>query len=310
MYLHENKQMFRQVISLVHSNSGVASNILEKDYYITLILKELTLRPNQGHAYFKGGTALYKALKSIKRFSEDIDLTIFIEDCKNPSQAKKRLEDATLKYKCLPKGESINNKGNITCNYHYDTLYSFGVDDSLNRTGNIKVEGTSFTISEPTKKIMIAPYLYELANDEQKRILSETYHVEPFEIETITLERIFVDKIFASEYYYVRDDLFNVAKHIYDITILMRTMEIENFLNNKEMFKSIVSINRKEELNRKGGIPSNQEIKDFRFFKELKGKIEFTNTFNNMQRVYVLNSSDTILEGEVFDALNILYNKL
>lgn len=36
------------------------------------------------------GTALYKALKSIRRFSEDIDLTICIDSCSG-SQAKKEV---------------------------------------------------------------------------------------------------------------------------------------------------------------------------------------------------------------------------
>ncbi len=67
-------------------------------------LKELSQIPNQGYAYFKGGTALYKTLNLKQRFSEDIDLTVCIEDCPTNSQAKKRLENVTLKYNTLEKG--------------------------------------------------------------------------------------------------------------------------------------------------------------------------------------------------------------
>lgn len=57
-------------------SSGVRADILEKDYYVTLFLKELSELQNNGlKAYFKGGTALYKALKATNRFSEDIDLS-------------------------------------------------------------------------------------------------------------------------------------------------------------------------------------------------------------------------------------------
>ena len=60
----------------------------------------------------------YKALKSIRRFSEDIDLTVYIEDCPTASQAKKRLENATLKFSCLEKGETLEiHRGSITCEY-------------------------------------------------------------------------------------------------------------------------------------------------------------------------------------------------
>ena len=48
--------------------------IVEKDYYVTMILRELSKR--LGFVVFKGGTSLSKCHKAIKRFSEDIDITI------------------------------------------------------------------------------------------------------------------------------------------------------------------------------------------------------------------------------------------
>lgn len=60
------------------------------------------------------------------------------------------------------------------------------------------IEATSFTISEPTELMTIAPMLYELATDQQKNILSDTYSIKQFSVQTISLERIFVDKLFAA----------------------------------------------------------------------------------------------------------------
>lgn len=102
MKLHEDKLAFLNIISLIHEVSGIRSDILEKDYYVTLLLRELADKQAELPAYFKGGTALYKAQKSICRFSEDIDLTVCIDNCSN-SQAKKRLELATKKYQVLPR---------------------------------------------------------------------------------------------------------------------------------------------------------------------------------------------------------------
>ena len=159
------------------NSSGVRRDVLEKDY-VTLLLKELADKPNQGYAYFKGGTALYKALRSISRFSEDIDLAVYVEDCPTPSQAKKRLENASLKFNCLPKGETDENcRGSITCLYEYDSLYQLDENDALQRFGRVKVEATSFTVSEPTQGIEIAPHLYELCNDGRRKILRENYGV-------------------------------------------------------------------------------------------------------------------------------------
>lgn len=59
MNLHEDKFAFLNIINLVHEDSGIRSDILEKDYYVTLLLRELAGKQAELPAYFKGGTALY-----------------------------------------------------------------------------------------------------------------------------------------------------------------------------------------------------------------------------------------------------------
>ena len=85
--------------------------------------------------------------------------------------------------------------------YTYDPITAFDADDVLQRFGKLKVEATSFTISEPVDSLEISAMLYNLATEEQKKILETVYDVKPFFIQTITLERIFVDKLFAAEAY-------------------------------------------------------------------------------------------------------------
>ena len=94
MKLHLDQPAFETLLLNESESSGIRADILEKDYYVTLILNELANKQDQAFAYFKGGTALYKAIGSMRRFSEDIDLTVSIEGCTN-SQAKKRVERAT-----------------------------------------------------------------------------------------------------------------------------------------------------------------------------------------------------------------------
>ena len=72
MNLHLDKAAFQLVVDDISKKCSVRRDVLEKDYYVTLLLKELSEREHQAYAYFKGGTALYKALKSIRRFSEII----------------------------------------------------------------------------------------------------------------------------------------------------------------------------------------------------------------------------------------------
>ena len=307
MNLHLDRVAFQLVADDISKKYSVRRDVLEKDYYVTLLLKELSEKKHQAYAYFKGGTALYKALKSIRRFSEDIDLTVYIEDCPTPSQAKKRLENATLKFNCLEKGETLeNNRGSITCEYLYESMYALDKDDALQRFGRVKIEATSFTVSEPTDKIMIAPHLYELASDEQQKIMRETYDIKPFEIETISLERIFIDKVFAAQFYYDRNDYSDVAKHVYDLTVLFDNEQIKTFLKDKSRVLKVIGYKRKEELSRKGGVSANMQIANFDYFKGLAGNKEFETAFNEMQRIYVFNEQDKLSKETVIAAISKL----
>ena len=68
MKLHEDRYAFLTIINLIHEISGIRSEILEKDYYVSLLLQELAEKQSRLPAYFKGGTALYKAQKAFDVF--------------------------------------------------------------------------------------------------------------------------------------------------------------------------------------------------------------------------------------------------
>lgn len=74
MNLHKDEYALGALINDIHEKSDIRSDIIEKDYYVMLLLYELSNKQQQDAlpAYFKGGTALYKVLKSIRRFLEDI----------------------------------------------------------------------------------------------------------------------------------------------------------------------------------------------------------------------------------------------
>lgn len=74
MNLHKDKENFYDIIKAASRHFNVSEAIIEKDYYVTLVLYELTMKiPN---LIFKGGTSLSKCYKLINRFSEDIDITL------------------------------------------------------------------------------------------------------------------------------------------------------------------------------------------------------------------------------------------
>jgi len=75
MILHKDEVNFRESVLRTSGHFKIASNIIVKDYFVTLFLK--TLETNFPNFIFKGGTSLSKCYKEINRFSEDIDLSYY-----------------------------------------------------------------------------------------------------------------------------------------------------------------------------------------------------------------------------------------
>jgi len=308
MKLHLDEPAFETLLLDVAGRTSIRADILEKDYYVSLLLNELAGKQIEVSAYFKGGTALYKALGSIRRFSEDIDLTVAIDNCSN-SQAKKRLDKAANGYLSLPRDsedpDNENRKGSRTSIYHYKSVVDVDIDDSLQRFGRVKVEATSFTVSEPFELMVIAPLIYEQATEEQKQILGSVYDVCSFSIITIKLERIFIDKVFAAEFYYQRQKYFDVAKHLYDIAVLLQQERIKAMLNNPKLLLQMISYKRNEEHNRIGSDLANKPLGEFTYLSQAMDN-DFKREFIKMQNIYVFNSDDFISLDVVNKSLEVL----
>lgn len=315
MNLHLDKNAFRVLLEDVHKRTGYRADVLEKDYYVVMFLKELSNFQSEGlPAYFKGGTALYKALKMTNRFSEDIDLSVDTRGCSR-TQGDKRLEKASKRYASLPRDPELgfSHRSEIMAVYEYEPVTAYDADDELQRFGKLKVEATSFTISEPTEAMEVSAMLYEYATPEQKKILKERYAVYPFFVLTITLERIFVDKLFAAEAY-VRASgeghrAFEAAKHIYDLAVLERHPSILSLEKNETLMKQLLNIRMEEEKERHDGIPyvaPNQ----FRFFEDAAQDELVRNAYSTMQRQYVLREQDRISFDDAMASLQRTADRL
>ena len=311
MLLHLNKFEFENFIEIIIEREDIDKDIIEKDYYVCLILKELSKRQDYLKSYFKGCTAVYKILDTMNRFSEDIDLTVKVLPEESNTRNKKRLKESALGYEIegleLIKDECIDNKGSVTGVYQYTSVY----EDSeipLQRAGKIQVESTSFTVSEPTEKYYIEPLIYKLANNKEKKILEEQFDVTKIEIEIIKLERMFIDKIFAAEFYYIRNMYTDTAKHLYDISVLFNNDKIQKLLNDKDELNKLIDYKRQEKI-RIGGIDEKTAIKDFSYFK-----LEFSDSlireFENMQNKYVLNDKYKFSIDQVKEILNKIHRQM
>lgn len=315
MKLHQDKNAFRVLLEDVHTKTGYRVDVLEKDYYVVLILKELAGMQNDGlPAYFKGDTALYKALKTTNRFSEDIDLSVDTRECSR-TQNDKRLEHAAKKYCSLPRdpAQGKTNRSELISVYTYEPVAAYDRDDALQRFGKLKVEATSFTISEPVERLEVSAMLYDLASDEQKKILRDPYDVKPFNVQTITLERIFIDKLFAAEAYVrnssVEHRAFEAAKHIYDLAVMAEHPKIVQLLSDAAQMESLLKIRMEEELGRLDGIPA-VTPNEFIFFAQAGNNTNVRKAYDIMQNQYVLRPCDRIEFDVVSSVLGHIHDKL
>ena len=98
----DDRELFKDLITFVSRKTNVREDIVEKDYYVTLILQELSKADYP--IVFKGGTSLSKAYCVIDRFSEDVDIGLSA--------------DIVARYKYVDNGKSVNGyySGNTFAN--------------------------------------------------------------------------------------------------------------------------------------------------------------------------------------------------
>ena len=56
-YLHENREEFENAVNLASKHFHILPVIVEKDYYVTMILRKLS--EDQGFVVFKGNQAFF-----------------------------------------------------------------------------------------------------------------------------------------------------------------------------------------------------------------------------------------------------------
>ena len=88
MNLHKNKKSFQDAIRAASDHLRIRDIFVEKDYWVTFLLRRLSLSENSENVVFKGGSSLSKVYKLIDRFSEDVDLAILKEEGQSETQVR------------------------------------------------------------------------------------------------------------------------------------------------------------------------------------------------------------------------------
>lgn len=217
-YLHENREEFRNAVNLASERFHILPVVAEKDYYVTMILRGLAERLD--FVVFKGGTSLSKCHRVIKRFSEDIDITI---DTKLSQGQMKKLKEA-IKAIAEDLGLTIPNIDETRSRRSYNR-YSLTYDSVISEPDDVVpsevLMETSFAeVSFPTVVLPVHSYIGDMMTEEAPEEL-ENFRLEPFEMKVQGIDRTLVDKVFAICDYYMQDKVKKHSRHIYDIYKLL-----------------------------------------------------------------------------------------
>ena len=183
-----------------------------------MILKKLA--ENLSFVVFKGGTSLSKCHQVIKRFSEDIDVTI---DMSLSQGQKKKVKEAIVEI-VETMGLKITNLAETRSRRDYNR-YVIAYESALPENGivvqpAVLVETSYTAVAFPTVLLPVSNYIGKMMEIEAPEFV-QVYGLAPFEMKVQGLDRTLVDKVFAVCDYYLQDKVKKHSRHIYDIYKLL-----------------------------------------------------------------------------------------
>lgn len=261
MFLHNDSELFRDVISETASSLGIDPSIIEKDYFVTVFLRDIVKR--QPDIIFKGGTSLSKCYKLINRFSEDIDLNI---QCENkPTEGQRKHLKANI-VSTIDKFEFVLLNPDEVRSRRDFNKYIISYPTVFNATylkQQLIVETAVFLRSYPSKRLTATSFIYDFLFKNNHGDIIREYELEPFELNVQAAERTMIDKLYALGDYYLNGTINGHSRHIYDICKLLEIVKIDDELKH---LREMVRIERK---NDKQCPSANDDVN----FKSLLGEI-------------------------------------
>lgn len=262
------------MIQTVAQDHNIEDNAVEKDWWVTVVLKALFNTSCGKWLLFKGGTSLSKGWNLINRFSEDIDISIgrnFFGDvlnlpfakCENNNQVKK-LRKASRDYihgtlsaeldaellKMGVKGYTIMNE-TVTgepprpIDHDSDPTIIFVNYESILPSSmrlidaRVKIEISCLSMSEPYEQCEIRSLVFDKFPEEDDEMAAS--------INTVTPSRTFLEKalLLSEELQKEEPRSLRMSRHLYDLDRLMDTEFGQKALNDGKLYKAIVEHRRR-----------------------------------------------------------------
>lgn len=254
MNLHESRDDFLELISHTSAYFELPQTYIEKDYFLTKCLYHLSLHEKAQHVVFKGGTSLSKVYKALYRFSEDIDLALL--PCHTWSGSKK---SRVLRQIFTQASTDLTDApGNVlaTGSHYKAKRFVFPrafQEESLGEvTDTILLECNAYTTPTPFVVKELRSLIAQWAIDTKKSKIIEEFGLQDFEFQVLCWKRTFCEKILGLIAAAERDELGDKVRHFYDITLLLRHVEIDTFLREDEQFFPLMRLAIQSDIDHAG----------------------------------------------------------
>jgi len=244
---------------------GVKTNLppqaVEKDAWVTLILRMIFTSEVASHLIFKGGTSLSKAFNLIHRFSEDIDLGIdrkhlnFEDDLSKGQIRKLRRACHTFVSKDLYEllEKQLSEYG-IDANLYEMVVENTQVSDQDPETIKVNYQSLFEDVSYLPKRVLIEVSARSLIEPNQevaiKSMIDEHYpetdfSEQEFIVNTTNPQKTFLEKLILlhEEFQKPKEKIrhLRMSRHFYDIGQILHSEYGRTALKNTTLFESIIA---------------------------------------------------------------------
>ena len=257
--LHEAPDTYLELIQATADHIRIPAVHVEKDYWVSRVLKRLHDSDHCEKVVFKGGTSLSKAHRLIERFSEDIDLALKRDENLGDSARRRLIKsiEATitrdLEYRPDHPGESKHGRFRKTAHafpMRTDAIGLGQVSDTL------LVEINSFADPEPSSPMPIATLIHDFLVATGRPELVRRHELDPFSIHVLSVERTLCEKIMglvrAGHEANPAQEFRRRIRHFYDLVIIMRVDSYRQFVNSDAFVDLVTEVRESDRASMPG----------------------------------------------------------
>ena len=244
MMLHNHLEIFKSIIKETSDNLKTRDFFIEKDYWISLVLKRLSESKFADSVVFKGGTSLSKGFKLINRFSEDVDIAVIDVTDITGNQLKtliRTVEKEIARDLQEIEVQQITSKGSRFRKsvYKYPKTYKSRAITDISNT--LIVEINSFANPFPYSKASMQSLIGEYLQNNNQFGLIKKYGLGAFEVNVLDLNQTLVEKLISLVRFSfdenVVESLSSKIRHFYDLYYLANHPDCAVYINTAQFRK-------------------------------------------------------------------------